>query len=87
MICPRCDCHHEQGEKRRAEPEKPQWCDDCLEEFQEGRIAVRRRSCEDVLGLLGIGNGERLHGLPDHADFEAETAGLILAAIREGVLS
>ena len=87
MICPRCEFHHDAREKTRFEPEKPQWCDDCLSELQEGRIGVRRVSCEDVLGILGIGNGATLSHLDDAADFEAETAGMIRGAIQAGVWS
>jgi hypothetical protein len=85
MICPRCDVHHEANEKTRFEPEKPQWCDECLEDLQEGRIMTRRFSCEDVLGTLGIGNGGCLSGFDDTVDFEAETADLILQSIKAGV--
>jgi hypothetical protein len=56
-------------------------------EMQSHNRATRRESCEDVLGVLGIGNSERLHYLADDMDLEAETAGLILAAIKSGVFA
>jgi hypothetical protein len=54
------------------------------ETMKDHNIITRRETCEDVLGVLGIGNGERLHYLADDMDFEAETAGLIVAAIKSG---
>lgn len=87
MICPRCDCHHDPKEKTIFVPERPRWCDDCLKELQEGRIWVTRFACEDVLGCLGIGNGEDLAQLPLETDFPAATAWIILERIREGVFA
>ncbi len=85
MICPRCDCHHD--ESFDLYEGKDEWCTDCTRDFSTGVIIVNRKVAEDVLLYLSIGDGMMLTHLDDASDFAASAAAIILTAVREGKLS
>jgi hypothetical protein len=76
MICPRCDIHHD-GPRTRREPMKPQWCEECLEELQEGMVARDRSICSDILTGLGLSAHDDLDLRGDEACFVGLTIELI----------
>lgn len=53
--------------------------------MKQGVDEVRRSTCETILGIIGIGNGNALGITTEEADLEAITAAQILEAITAGV--
>ena len=76
MICPRCDEHHDHT-ILNAHNGKKGWCTPCYSDFLSGYIGVVRGTCENILAVLGFGNGKALKHLTDAADFEEVTANII----------
>lgn len=49
----------------------------CKTSYEAGERYATRKTCEDVLGIFGIGNGTMLAGHKDDEDLPAITAGLL----------
>lgn len=57
---------------------------DRVAELTEKLATLKRKTCEDILGIIGIGNGSALSAQDDEADLAAITAGFIRESITEG---